>query len=464
MPVTVCSCCGVDVGEDAPREQHTRSAVVLYVQQLLRRQSAPPHPLPTLPCPPPPQDFLAADGVMDLGPGFDPLAPFPSIQLDQGAALMGAADTTQAAAAAVAAAGGAAMPARGQQAAGQPTTLTSQLQQQTLATTSEATANAPAPSTTTSPTLPTRSTRQRRATSTATAAARGGGGGEGGGGRESEASKNMRKHLALQEKNRRAQRRFRERQKQKVAELEAQVASLTSQLAAVAAEKAGLEQRAAALEKLAGAAGGGSALTAHPAAAGRGDSAPSSASQEASGSEDGLPAALAQDLRVSLRGDGNGVIGAEQVKAMTPTVGGRAGRRAGGGQARRPAPLRLLQPPARLATHARIVAPFTCLRSRPPPTTLTRALTGACALLQGLCERAGGHAGGEQRSLLARHTGGRTRLGGCGPGCTASSCSRCRSQRPQRWPRLLTPAPAPLPSRLHHRPGWLRWWTRCACC
>lgn len=46
------------------------------------------------------------------------------------------------------------------------------------------------------------------------------------------------KKAALQEKNRKAQRRFRERQKQRVTELEDQVADLQGQLAALAAEKA----------------------------------------------------------------------------------------------------------------------------------------------------------------------------------------------------------------------------------
>lgn len=150
-----------------------------------------------------------------------------------------------------------------------------------------------------------------------------------------ETSKNMKKHLALQEKNRRAQRRFRERQKQKVTELEAQVAELSAQLAAMAAEKSGLEQRTAALEKVAGGQAGtnagvvsGSALTVqHPGAAGgaggntpiaAADNAPSSISQEASGGEEVLPAMLLQDLRLSLR-EGNGIVlSAEQVKAMTP--------------------------------------------------------------------------------------------------------------------------------------------------
>ncbi|KAL4422839.1 hypothetical protein ABPG75_009036 [Micractinium tetrahymenae] len=55
------------------------------------------------------------------------------------------------------------------------------------------------------------------------------------GGRETKKEMDLKKHLALQEKNRRAQRRFRERQKQRVAELEEQVATLQAQLAAATA-------------------------------------------------------------------------------------------------------------------------------------------------------------------------------------------------------------------------------------
>jgi hypothetical protein len=47
----------------------------------------------------------------------------------------------------------------------------------------------------------------------------------------------MKKHLALQEKNRRAQRRFRERQKQRLSELEEQVAGLEAELKAARAER-----------------------------------------------------------------------------------------------------------------------------------------------------------------------------------------------------------------------------------
>ncbi|KAL6782689.1 hypothetical protein ACKKBG_A07735 [Auxenochlorella protothecoides x Auxenochlorella symbiontica] len=58
----------------------------------------------------------------------------------------------------------------------------------------------------------------------------------------------VRKQTALQEKNRRAQRRFRERQKMKVAELEEQVATLTLQLDRVTGERAALASHASRLE------------------------------------------------------------------------------------------------------------------------------------------------------------------------------------------------------------------------
>ncbi|KAK2077622.1 hypothetical protein QBZ16_004468 [Prototheca wickerhamii] len=57
-----------------------------------------------------------------------------------------------------------------------------------------------------------------------------------------------RKQTALQEKNRRAQRRFRERQKMKVAELEGQVATLTSQLERLTSEHTALAAHSQRLE------------------------------------------------------------------------------------------------------------------------------------------------------------------------------------------------------------------------
>ena len=59
-----------------------------------------------------------------------------------------------------------------------------------------------------------------------------------GGSRETKKELDLKKHLALQEKNRRTQRRFRERQKQRVAELEEQVATLQAQLAAASGGQA----------------------------------------------------------------------------------------------------------------------------------------------------------------------------------------------------------------------------------
>lgn len=80
--------------------------------------------------------------------------------------------------------------------------------------------------------------------------------------------RSSKKHQALQEKNRRAQRRFRERQKQKVSELEDQVAELSSQLQAALGRKVGLEARCAALERVPAASAVASAPAAPPPAAG----------------------------------------------------------------------------------------------------------------------------------------------------------------------------------------------------
>ncbi|KAI3430540.1 hypothetical protein D9Q98_005133 [Chlorella vulgaris] len=143
------------------------------------------------------------------------------------------------------------LPAPGAAAAQQQgTMLTSQLQAQGL--------NSQAPSVATQLPLETgevemqqptmRVTRTRKAAAAAAGAAasasvgartasggsRGGGGGRGTA-RETKKDQDMKKHLALQEKNRRAQRRFRERQKQRVAELEEQVECLKAQLAAATA-------------------------------------------------------------------------------------------------------------------------------------------------------------------------------------------------------------------------------------
>jgi hypothetical protein len=129
-----------------------------------------------------------------------------------------------------------------------PTLLTSQLQHQVLDSHKAAPAAAE---------QPVRVTRGRKSgavaasraklsaattatTGTATTTSVGGGSGgsrgagsaRGGGGRETKKEAEMKRHLALQEKNRRAQRRFLERQKQRVTELEEQVAQLEAQLAA----------------------------------------------------------------------------------------------------------------------------------------------------------------------------------------------------------------------------------------
>lgn len=88
---------------------------------------------------------------------------------------------------------------------------------------------------------PARVTRARKASGAAAAAAAAPSRATSGGSRGSrETGKDLdtKKHLALQEKNRRAQRRFRERQKQRVTELEEQVAILQAQLEAATAASA----------------------------------------------------------------------------------------------------------------------------------------------------------------------------------------------------------------------------------
>lgn len=59
-----------------------------------------------------------------------------------------------------------------------------------------------------------------------------------------------RRHLALQEKNRRAQRRFRERQKTKIQELHQQIEELTSKVGSLQTENAALHSRTSILEKV----------------------------------------------------------------------------------------------------------------------------------------------------------------------------------------------------------------------
>ncbi|KAI8468794.1 MAG: hypothetical protein J3K34DRAFT_470571 [Monoraphidium minutum] len=59
-----------------------------------------------------------------------------------------------------------------------------------------------------------------------------------------------RRHLALQEKNRRAQRRFRERQKAKIAELHRQIEELTTKVGSLQTENAALHSRTSILEKV----------------------------------------------------------------------------------------------------------------------------------------------------------------------------------------------------------------------
>ncbi|EFN51260.1 expressed protein [Chlorella variabilis] len=128
------------------------------------------------------------------------------------------------------------------------TMLTSQLRAQALGS-QQGPAAAPQRAASEAVQQPARATRARRAAAAASAGAaaaqatsagtsRGGSGGSRGG-KETKKELDMKKHLALQEKNRRAQRRFRERQKQRVAELEEQVAALQAQLQAAAAGEGG---------------------------------------------------------------------------------------------------------------------------------------------------------------------------------------------------------------------------------
>lgn len=121
------------------------------------------------------------------------------------------------------------------QAAGAPTMLTSQLQHQTLESGPVGTAGGAAAlqrAASEGVQQPARSSRARKGAGATAAPSTGGRAASAAsrGSRETKKEIDMKKHLALQEKNRRAQRRFRERQKQRVAELEEQVASLQAQL------------------------------------------------------------------------------------------------------------------------------------------------------------------------------------------------------------------------------------------
>ncbi|GAB4820097.1 hypothetical protein N2152v2_007143 [Parachlorella kessleri] len=149
-------------------------------------------------------------------------------------------------------------------------------------------------------------------------------------------AKNMRKQLALQEKNRRAQRRFRERQKQRVEELSGQVEALTAQLNAVLAEKGSLESRNGVLENMlavrekqleaavrgepvdvkasqvATATAAGAERPAH--SGGGGASSDAASTQDA----DELAAAFSEDLTLSVREGEPTTLTAGEVKGMTP--------------------------------------------------------------------------------------------------------------------------------------------------
>jgi hypothetical protein len=63
-------------------------------------------------------------------------------------------------------------------------------------------------------------------------------------------SKEEARHYALQEKNRRAQRRFRERQKNKLHDLHAQIDELTSKVGSLQSENTTLHSRTNILEKV----------------------------------------------------------------------------------------------------------------------------------------------------------------------------------------------------------------------
>lgn len=107
------------------------------------------------------------------------------------------------------------------QAAGAPTMLTSQLQHQTLESGPVGTAGGAAAlqrAASEGVQQPARSSRARKGAGTTAAPSTGGRAASAAsrGSRETKKEIDMKKHLALQEKNRRAQRRFRERQKQRV--------------------------------------------------------------------------------------------------------------------------------------------------------------------------------------------------------------------------------------------------------
>nr|QLC27631.1 bZIP transcription factor 5 [Chlorella sp. HS2] len=146
------------------------------------------------------------------------------------------------------------------------------------------------------------------------------------GGRETKKELDMKRHLALQEKNRRAQRRFRERQKQRVAELEEQVATLQAQLAAVTSS-----QQAAAPMPVQGPAGSAAAVRLAPSG---GDTmqpdgakkeahasprAPSSGSPHVSDEEPVLPSVSFSDALTLTVKEGHPVqLTARELADMTP--------------------------------------------------------------------------------------------------------------------------------------------------
>jgi hypothetical protein len=228
-------------------------------------------------------------------------------------------------------------------AAGAPTMLTSQLQHQTLESGPAGTAGGGATlqrATSEGVQQPARPSRARKGAG-ATAAPSVGGravSAASRGSRETKKEIDMKKHLALQEKNRRAQRRFRERQKQRVAELEEQVASLQAQLEVERAARAAAPVMPllppVAMPQMGGAlmhpvpsdsdmqheaASKGVKREAHQSPrAVVGAQAPSSSSPPASDEEQTLPTAFGEALTLTVR-EGHPVqLSARELQDMTP--------------------------------------------------------------------------------------------------------------------------------------------------
>jgi hypothetical protein len=178
----------------------------------------------------------------------------------------------------------------------------------------------PAPSESVQP--PPRATRARRGTAASAGEGRAAsGGGRRGSSKESKKELDVKKHLALQEKNRRAQRRFRERQKQRVAELEEQVAALTAQLAAGTAAQGAGPPASDHMQHDGSGPAGPSPLKQEAGSSPRavvGGPLPAASSQPGSDEDGGLAASLEEGLTLTVR-EGHPVqLGPRQLADMTP--------------------------------------------------------------------------------------------------------------------------------------------------